>query len=102
MSKSNFFVGEAYLNILETSMQIIFPLWNPESLDPSSPKEVVTAEPGKYRLCWCTEGQACVVPQHYLSLLAISLTFSHLDHGNYGKRIWTRPKMNSLIVGGFL
>lgn len=34
-------------------------------------REVVTADPGKYRLCWCTEGQACVLPQQYLSYSGI-------------------------------
>ena len=34
-------------------------------------KDVVTADPGKYRLCWCTEGQACVLPSDYLSYSGI-------------------------------
>ncbi|CAK9025396.1 Ultraviolet-B receptor UVR8 [Durusdinium trenchii] len=33
--------------------------------------EPITTDPGKYRLCWCTEGQDCVLPSQYLSYAGI-------------------------------
>jgi len=34
-------------------------------------QERVTASPGVYRLCWCSEGQNCILPTHFMAYAGI-------------------------------
>ena len=31
----------------------------------------MTASPGVYRLCWCSEGQNCILPTHFMAYAGI-------------------------------